>query len=47
MTLGVDILTGLISSIVYDGIKRPARVVSDAATRQRSCPGERDGSREG
>lgn len=36
MTLGVDVLTGLISSIVYDGIKRPARLVSEAANRQRT-----------
>jgi hypothetical protein len=35
MTLGVDIITSVISSIVYDGIKRPARLVSEVATRQR------------
>jgi len=35
MTIGLDIVTGLLGSIVHDGIKRPFKKIFDAGVRQR------------
>jgi hypothetical protein len=36
MTLGVDIATGLASSLIFEGLKRPYKALTDAKSRKRS-----------
>ncbi|WP_394228055.1 NACHT domain-containing protein [Paracoccus marcusii] len=36
MSLGVDLITGIASSLIYDGIKRPFRALTDAQNRRRA-----------
>ncbi|TGN49408.1 NACHT domain-containing protein [Paracoccus liaowanqingii] len=44
MAIGIDFITGIISAIAYDGIKRPIKALTDAHSRRKAFASHKDKS---